>query len=64
MRITLNCWWRIDFLGVKLDALGSVTRLLKYNSSEMMGSQTSFMMELVRNGWILDIFENRANKIS
>ena len=30
----------------------------------MMGSQTSFMMELVRNGWILDIFENRPNKIS
>ena len=30
----------------------------------MMGSPTSFMMELVRNGWILDIFENRANEIS
>ena len=30
----------------------------------MMGSQTSFMMELVRNGWILGIFENRANEIS
>ena len=28
-----------------------------------MGSQTSFMMELVRNGWILGIFENRANEI-
>ena len=26
-----------------------------------MGSQTSFMMELVRNGWILGIFEGKAN---
>ena len=22
------CWWRIDFLGAKLDALESVTRVL------------------------------------